>query len=459
MSQKMFRETIPIVLTTVGSNAVYFQSAELINKNGNSSPQVKAGKTITFQADSDYSPYNLIMRRTSGTSGSSTATNLFKISVRGKNILEFSFSYSQLRKTVTITRGMLGLSSAAAAVPAAAAEQSSRYLVKSPMQNGSYTESVRTLTGEQISNYRSRGYLVEGTTRGLQSAITVTGNRNIATLNPYSRRARKGFTTQYMPAKISNYRDGLSQPKSQVYSPRRLFAENIFSEMGYVGTNALYPHVSGTRVYYHHQGKRNMTISLNTARALAARGYKLSLLPPKSVPTRRGSTGLQQQALVTNPYYSNVNTAYVNQIEEQKKREQELLREREKNYAAQQKKLSEKNNLIKQLENQIANAADSSIVRLLQQEIADIQQSSASTIEQINLQNSQNTERLIADFEQKIRLTQEETKKALDSLGAAGASAAAAAGNSLGGITGFFENNQTMIIIGLVVVMMVVMKK
>ena len=122
-------------------------------------------------------------------------------------------------------------------IPKITTEQKPRYLLKSPVQNGAYTESVSFLTGRQVSDYRSRGFIVENTTRAITPAIRVTGNPTITTIDNTRRMPRKGIVDSYSRFQRKEVISAVMQgniPKSY-YNPRRIFAESkIFSESALV---------------------------------------------------------------------------------------------------------------------------------------------------------------------------------------------------------------------------------
>lgn len=118
------------------------------------------------------------------------------------------------------------------------AAQKPRYIVKSPVINGAYTESVRELSPELISRLRSQGYQITSTNHALAPAIKVLGNPSITTYDARQRVARRGFVDRYVPVSRSDILRTVMQtggfiPKSE-YNPRRIFAEpRQFSQTGF----------------------------------------------------------------------------------------------------------------------------------------------------------------------------------------------------------------------------------
>ena len=173
--------------------------------------------------------------------GSSTRTGRsYILSVDDRVVSSKSVGYSQ--PFTTLIPIQLLFPPKQSSIPKIQAEQKPRYLLKSPVQNGSYTESVSFLTSRQVADFRNRGFIVENTTRAITPAIKVSGNPNITTIDNVRRLPRKGIVDNY-----SRFlrRDVISvvnrgRQKSEI-NPRKIFAENPFRATQF--TNRLTAHL------------------------------------------------------------------------------------------------------------------------------------------------------------------------------------------------------------------------
>lgn len=336
-------------------------------------------------------------------------------------------------------------------------EQSTRYVLKSPVQNGAYTESVRELTPEQVARFRSRGFIVEGTTRGLSPPIKVTGNPQIRTVDSLQRVPRRGFTGQYMPPAYMKPKKSFIPKSTLSSSQRRAFSEPMLfqSARGFIREAGVEPHTTsqGQREYYVFGQNRNVRLSRRTAETLASRGWRLSLLPIGNNPVgARGSLTVNQER--PNPPSGNLNPNDRNtELYRQNQRLADQLRkEREENYRRLQEEQKKVQNLINQLQDRANNSNDGDLIGLINSQIAELRAQTSKSLGSIDLQNTKLANDLLAQVDTKIRETVEAVQKGANDI-------AEKAGQAGGGVLDFLGNNQTLIYVFLAIMLIMVVKK
>lgn len=227
MSQQLFRSpknglsNVEVIFPERGLN---FAISSITVRQGSVSTNIllseinRSNYSITFRFDFKGKPAVILIRTNSIIS---FASKRFILNIDDRSV-QTVFTYpAQSEIIFNVTFSDLGIN-AQSSNPIT--EQSPRYLLKSPLQNGSYTESVRELTPEEVSRYRMRGWYVTGTTRGLSPPIKVRGNPAISTVDGYMRVPRRGFTGDFMPVDVKKVMRNVI-PKSEKMGFRRMFSE------------------------------------------------------------------------------------------------------------------------------------------------------------------------------------------------------------------------------------------
>ena len=200
------------------------------------------------------------------TGGANASGSSYVVYVDGKTAAAGAFGYnSAIVFRIPISRFFpVTVSGATAPVT-----QKPRYVVKSPVINGAFTESVRELTAKQAGDLQNRGYMVEGTLRALSPAIKVLGNPQITTYDAVRRVPRKGIVDSFSAwDRRSSLRGIMGTRDVEIRAwqqPRRIFAEDI-TVTRKSGSSVTIRNVSAATKNYYQRSANFKVKTINNAR-------------------------------------------------------------------------------------------------------------------------------------------------------------------------------------------------
>lgn len=156
-----------------------------------------------------------------------------------------------------------------------------RYKITSPTTRGSYTQSIRELSSNQVASYKSRGYKVDQVSSGMALSSAINISSTVHEQRYRFRHARRGIGGREITrVKLTTLRDNILKSH---YSPRSLFAEDFneprlfnASRRGSIGTTGT-TQASKLRIYFSRKKNKYYKLKPTTAQILIRRGWDLKL--------------------------------------------------------------------------------------------------------------------------------------------------------------------------------------
>ena len=302
-----------------------------------------------------------------------------------------------------------------------------RYRIVSPVENGYYTDTVRSATPREVSRLRTRGYRVDQVSSNTPITPTIRVREGHSVQREVSRKPRMGLGTRMADMQR---RKGLSlysfRPKSR-HNPRSSFAEKMiyYSSLRKKYYN-LTPQTAATLNSRNNWGLTKVSVTIQQVLQQPGKLKRVNAGEPIIINDDRGNPNT-----VTTPRYDD--TAVRNRIA-QLERE---LRELNSRASVQLTNLG------------VSTQDRTNEINALRSTVNEVNERVSSQL--VELGNTAN-ELSAAIKAQNIQREIDNAANELNKIGTGG-------GDILGGITGFFGNPSNLMLIVLLIIGIVILKK